>query len=1111
MAEANIPITADTSRAQSSIRQLTQAILGLKQQGEATNRALAQQTAVLQRLTGVQQTTNRSLDRGADSFRRASREASGLGNSVRELSFAFRALIGAVAVRELVALADTYANMQARLRQVTKSTEEFNQASAQLFSIAQSTRQGLEETTDLYANLARSTEDLNVSQGQLLQVTETIGQAFIVSSTSAQSAASTIRQLGQAFASGTLRGDELNSIMENAPRLATAIAKGMGITRGELRKLGSEGKLTGAAVMNALLSQKSVIENEFANMPLTVGQSLTQVKNEFLKSVGEMDQALGLSAGVAKTISDAAKNIDGIANAAGLAAAVVGGALVGSFVASRVSAVAASSSFAVMSRAVQMIGVRATVSAVSMRALSAAMGLLGGPVGIAITAASIGLAVFAERSIKARIESERFSAETREVAEALKAKEDAAKQARIETDTLTSEERAALEATAKLTGRVDLLTSAYGRMALAAWEAARAARAASLAEAQTKLAQASTNVQVAEARAQRRARGPGYYGTADGRQPPPPGLDAVVRNTAAQDPEVVRSRREARIWADAVESRQADLAQVFIDGRAPGGVERYSPRITGGGGGNDRSRGGGGGGQSEAARAQEQYADELDSLREQLVQVRYDERQLAAVRALSAAGLDTNINAEDERSKAIIAASNALYDAQKAVEDETKAKELSLDATRAAADAALELQAAVGGAAGAYEAELQSITDSANARIAEVRALNIEEDERNRIIGTITRETEARRAAARERRRLEVEDLRTQTRRGAEDSRNGLLSVSDRSAADYLAEQTDILRRAEDQVAYIRATLREGTADYIAAMADVSEATRNELERLAKSNELNALRNAFADVKNSLSTLFRGSDEDRIAFFADLALQFGQAIFLAKTLGITMQEAFAQFGGGGASGGLVGSIMGLLQAKGGDMAAQNAQAATQAAQLTAAGTTVATGITAAGTTAGTAITGAGAALSTAIGASGVAPATAIATASTAMAAAILSAGTTVAASIAAASAGGGGGGPAGTIATAIAGFRSAGGPVFAGRTYVVGENGPELFRAPGNGSITGNASLSGGNYSINGGPINITINGKADERKLSAAVQKAQQRALEQQIKKVQNYHKGRK
>lgn len=219
-------------------------------------------------------------------------------------------LVGAVSISNAVGLADAYTNMNARLSLVTSSTEEFNRVQAQLTQIAQQTRAPLAETVDLYTRIARSTAELGIEQSTLAQVTENISKALVISGSDASSAQAAIVQLGQGFAAGALRGEELNSVMEQTPRLAEAIAKGLGVSIGQLREMGKEGKLTAEAVIGALVSQTQELDTEFKKMPRTAEQGLTAVKNSVLLLIGRLDSAWGFTKRLAEGFEILARAAD---------------------------------------------------------------------------------------------------------------------------------------------------------------------------------------------------------------------------------------------------------------------------------------------------------------------------------------------------------------------------------------------------------------------------------------------------------------------------------------------------------------------------------------------------------------------------------------------------------------------------------------------------------------------------------------------------------------------------------------------------------------------------------------------------------------------------------
>lgn len=250
----------------------------------------------------------------AGNFKRLEGAARNVRNAIVGI---FGVQLSAQGVASIARLADEYTSVNARLKLVTASQEEFNAVSGELFEIAQRTRGALGETVDLYTRLARSTRDLDgVAPRDLLRVTEAINQALIVSGASGEGARAAITQLGQGLASGTLRGEELNSVLEQTPRLAEAIAAGLDIPFGKLRELAAEGKITSAEIIRALLDQADTLEAEFARMPTTIDQALTKVKNGWLAYIGQTDQAFSATQRVSGAFGALGDNLGAVADSA---------------------------------------------------------------------------------------------------------------------------------------------------------------------------------------------------------------------------------------------------------------------------------------------------------------------------------------------------------------------------------------------------------------------------------------------------------------------------------------------------------------------------------------------------------------------------------------------------------------------------------------------------------------------------------------------------------------------------------------------------------------------------------------------------------------------------
>ena len=213
-------------------------------------------------------------------------------------------------VQEIVQIADAWNMMSARLKLATAGQREYVTAQNELFAIAQRIGVPIQETATLYGKLQQAVRMLGGEQQDALSITESISQALRLSGASATEAQSSLLQFGQALASGVLRGEEFNSVVENSPRLAQALADGLNVPIGRLRKLAEEGRLTADVVVNALMSQKDKLAAEYAQLPQTVSQSFERLRNAFAQWVSKVDESTGFTKKLAEALTFLAENLD---------------------------------------------------------------------------------------------------------------------------------------------------------------------------------------------------------------------------------------------------------------------------------------------------------------------------------------------------------------------------------------------------------------------------------------------------------------------------------------------------------------------------------------------------------------------------------------------------------------------------------------------------------------------------------------------------------------------------------------------------------------------------------------------------------------------------------
>ncbi|WP_063132027.1 phage tail tape measure protein [Enterobacter hormaechei] len=224
---------------------------------------------------------------------------------------------GAFATHQLIQFADTWNQLNGRLRLASSSSEDYVQSQRVLMEISQRTGTSLEANSNLYSRIAQSLRDAGYASADVAKVTETVATSLKLSGASTEEASSVITQLSQALGSGVLRGEEFNSIMENGGRLAKLLADGLGTTVGGLRNMANNGELTTNKIV-PLLTNVEILRKEFDTLPASISGSAQKVQNAFLAWVGGANDAVGASSTLSGVLDGLANNIDDVANTAGL-------------------------------------------------------------------------------------------------------------------------------------------------------------------------------------------------------------------------------------------------------------------------------------------------------------------------------------------------------------------------------------------------------------------------------------------------------------------------------------------------------------------------------------------------------------------------------------------------------------------------------------------------------------------------------------------------------------------------------------------------------------------------------------------------------------------------
>ncbi|MDC5399221.1 tape measure protein, partial [Acinetobacter baumannii] len=339
--ESRLVIVIDSQNAERNAKALAAEMSKITEKGDSATRTseeLGKQIKVTNNIVqNFNTTVNNSssvVNKTAEATKQATQQAQKYGQeiktttqeldkqekSARSYSTAIKSLAGYMAglvtINAAINNMDTYTGLQNRLKLVTNNQAELNKATEDTFQIAQKTYSAWDSVLQVYQRFSDNAKTLNLTMDDTARLTETVSKAVAISGASAEAADAALVQFGQALASGTLRGEELNSVMEQTPALAKAIAKGMGITVGELRSVAAEGKITSQEIVKALRNVESDVDALFAKTDITIGQSLTLLNNEIIKFVGEAGKGSGAAQVLAGSVQTLASNLDLIADGA---------------------------------------------------------------------------------------------------------------------------------------------------------------------------------------------------------------------------------------------------------------------------------------------------------------------------------------------------------------------------------------------------------------------------------------------------------------------------------------------------------------------------------------------------------------------------------------------------------------------------------------------------------------------------------------------------------------------------------------------------------------------------------------------------------------------------
>lgn len=482
--------------------------------------------------------------------REISRNADAVGARFRALAGTFAAAFSAQQVKEL---ADGYTRFTNQLQVAGLEGERLADVQGHLFDSAQKYGVQLESLGTLYSRGAQVSKELGASNAELLQFTNGVAAALKIQGTSATEAQGALLQLSQALGSGTVRAEEFNSVNEGALPILKAVAAnldGAGGSVAKLKQLVNDGQVSSEAFFRAFLAGSAELEAQAAKASLTIGNSFTVLNNALGVYIGQADDSLSATERLSSAIISLSENLDTVATALG----VIGAILLGRFAAGMVAAgastgLATTALFALQARAV---GAATTMEALALTSATAGRALLaafGGPVGIAVTALTLGVYYLATRTDEAAQASAEYAAEQERLKQVQEKVRDA-------TDTLAVATGQAREQALANAEALRKETAEYLANARAALAAARAKAREAAIEGQRRVLQATRSTAGA---------GSGYD----------PALGAIRRKNAA----VEQANADVAAARQAVEGYEAEIKRLEEIINAP------APRVRPAGGG----------------------------------------------------------------------------------------------------------------------------------------------------------------------------------------------------------------------------------------------------------------------------------------------------------------------------------------------------------------------------------------------------------------------------------------------------------------------------------------------------------------------------------------------
>lgn len=264
-----------------------------------TQAAVEKEAAAFKDQADAAEKASKSTKELSDNQKAATSSADALTSAVKRLAASYLSIQG---LKRAVDLSDSLVSTRARLDRMNDGLQTTQQLETMIYQSAQRSRGNFMDTMGLVSKLGTMAGSAFGNTKEIVQFAEQLNKQLALSGASGQAAQAAILQLEQGLASGVLRGDELNSVMEQAPAIARAIADYLQVDMGKLREMGQQGQLTAAVVKNAMFAAAAETNAEFSKTPMTWAQVWTVASNAAIRALDPLLAAINWVANNIQTV-----------------------------------------------------------------------------------------------------------------------------------------------------------------------------------------------------------------------------------------------------------------------------------------------------------------------------------------------------------------------------------------------------------------------------------------------------------------------------------------------------------------------------------------------------------------------------------------------------------------------------------------------------------------------------------------------------------------------------------------------------------------------------------------------------------------------------------------